>query len=446
MKFKDKKSYSQSGAAELVMVLVAATIGGMIMLNSSSIITRVQNQNRNTNQVAGAADLKGEIETFLSVDANCAANFNIVPAGANTFLNTDIVDAGGTGRFDASGTDLYHNGQLKILRWSLEDTGPVLDVAPTERKIVTLNVVLEKQGTSIGPKEIVRKVKMVATKVGGPGTAIASCRALIGAESDLWVRSISGTDIYNTNTGNIGIGTSAPTAKLHVTDATTGIGNILIADALTLAGTPANSGFNITAGDMGVGGNLSHFGSLGIGVAAPTVAFDVLGNMLVTGNKAVATTTTVGGFIAQGNTSIGGSLSVSGAAWLQSLIVNGTTSLGGASIFRGTGQISGPLTTGSSVSVNSASFASAGNDLQVNGRLDVTGNLNSTSASVTTSMCIGGDCITTFALQNCPSGTIERINEDGTLVCAQSTCGANSYVQGLTGTSSPTCRRRWRWG
>lgn len=300
MKNFKKISSSQSGAAELMMVLVAAVVGGIIMMNGSSMITRVQKQNQNTNQVQGAADLKGEIEQFLSQTANCNANFQVVPAGANTYLTDSLENASGTEIFKADGSAnaTYHNGQLKILRWSLEDTGPVLDTVPTERKIVTLNIVMEKSGESTGPKEIVRRIKMIATKVGGPGSAIANCQAIVGSENDLWVKTVSGTDIYNTNTGNVGIGTNNPTAKLHVTNTVPADGDISLGQGLNLSGTPANSGFVIAAGNMGVGQNLTHQGRVGIGVATPSVAFDVLGNMLVTGNKSVTNTTTVGSFIA----------------------------------------------------------------------------------------------------------------------------------------------------
>jgi N-acetylneuraminic acid mutarotase len=77
----------------------------------------------------------------------------------------------------------------------------------------------------------------------------------------------SGANIYNTNTGNVGIGTPTPAEKLHV------IGNAIISGTLTagsISGTftgTINAG-NISSGQFGAntgGGNYSFPGNVGIG-------------------------------------------------------------------------------------------------------------------------------------------------------------------------------------
>lgn len=114
---------------------------------------------------------------------------------------------------------------------------------------------------------------------------------------ELWKR--NGTDIYNDNIGNVGIGTDSPTAELEVagqvkiTGGIPGTGKVLTSDATGLASWTTAG--NILAGTSGQtlrhngtvwAGNSNLFNNgtnVGIGTASPGAKLEVAGQVKITG-------------------------------------------------------------------------------------------------------------------------------------------------------------------
>lgn len=98
---------------------------------------------------------------------------------------------------------------------------------------------------------------------------------------------ISGTNIYNTNSGNVGIGTSAPTYKLHVNGSlyTSGLYTGSISGLTSVA--VANSILRISGGDLAIsdltylkanGNIIVNSGNIGVGTSNPLARLHLYGN------------------------------------------------------------------------------------------------------------------------------------------------------------------------
>jgi hypothetical protein len=122
------------------------------------------------------------------------------------------------------------------------------------------------------------------------------------------VWAVSGTSIYNTNTGNVGIGTNAPAARLDILggnwDTASTEGDLRIGDATYRlkigvatggggaghATIAAQGGVNLLS--LGAGTTLATqraltitgAGNVGIGTASPAAKLDVNGNTILRGN------------------------------------------------------------------------------------------------------------------------------------------------------------------
>ena len=139
---------------------------------------------------------------------------------------------------------------------------------------------------------------------------------IIFVTTDLYAQqwTTSGSNIYNSNTGNVGVGSTSPLEKLHVQN-----GNVLISDnsfATYLLGTLKFSTTTYNYAWAGLSGNtngqgwdqvdllfytafgapsekmrlMANTGYLGIGTSTPAAKLDVNGNIFSNGKIAIGTT------------------------------------------------------------------------------------------------------------------------------------------------------------
>jgi len=123
-----------------------------------------------------------------------------------------------------------------------------------------------------------------------------------------WI--VSGTNIYNSNTGNVGVGTTVPTSKFHIAgtaliengtlDISDNVPTVKLKDGSTLlgflkiqSGGDLHLGTYVTSNPTGrvmfdIEGSskmtLDHNGDLGIGTISPNYKLDVRGDMYADGN------------------------------------------------------------------------------------------------------------------------------------------------------------------
>ncbi len=190
-------------------------------------------------------------------------------------------------------------------------------------------------------------------------------------DSSKW--KINGNDIYNKNTGNVGIGTATPTAQLHTTGSIRfqGVGtnaantNILTTDAAgnvttrtlstfptTIDSTTANNGLTLTGKNIQLGGNL---------IQATTIA--TAGNALnITGLTAGAATDS----LVTVNTTTGKINRINSATLNK---IDSTTSSNGLTLVGKDVRLGGNLTQATTITNNtfSLTIATAGTALNITG-------------------------------------------------------------------------------
>lgn len=112
---------------------------------------------------------------------------------------------------------------------------------------------------------------------------LASWQTPSGGGTSPWT--ISTNDISNNNSGNVGIGTSSPNAKLHINgsfrlvDGTQGAGKVLTSDANGVASWQTASGGSSQWTTSGNNIYSNNSGNVGIGVSSPLEKLHITGNL-----------------------------------------------------------------------------------------------------------------------------------------------------------------------
>ncbi len=119
------------------------------------------------------------------------------------------------------------------------------------------------------------------------GTMVWTDPTTIATDDD-WT--VSGNDIYNANTGNVGVGTANPTSKFEVN------GDIEISGSRLHVGSNGNVGVGTSSpssklevdGDIEISGSRLHVnsnGNVGVGTSSPSSKFEVNGDVEISGSR-----------------------------------------------------------------------------------------------------------------------------------------------------------------
>jgi len=193
-----------------------------------------------------------EINGILSDPAKCLATLGSTASPTN--INGKYYTTA-SGSAPANG---YGNSGLKITSYTLSGTAPdgVLNIAYQNKNILK---------GSTGSPTVSKKINMYIE--GAPG-AVTKCRSLSTSTTDIWSHG-TGSNIYY-SVGNVGIGTTAPLAKLHVNAntnqnfwvvsnsngndiASIGIASVNDANTVYQPMTFLANRFNFTNGNVGIG-------------------------------------------------------------------------------------------------------------------------------------------------------------------------------------------------
>ena len=411
---------SERGSAQLTMVLVAAAIGGVVMLSNIAMFTEIGKSNRNASQVAAAGSLQKGIEGLLKEIPNCVANFQGMRLDG-TRRTTDLVTSAGAIAFDTDGGTTYENGMLLLRSYSLTQEG-VIRTTPNYEVFARLNLEMEKTGQTVGATMVRKSVRMLAV-LSGPGGTIQSCYGVFGGENIIWSR--SDDNIFQTDLSNkVGIGTTDPAELFSVGP---NRGNFRVnseGDVLVTGGTDGRWGLYT--------GGTERLAVTSTGVVT-SIAPMTFSNDPPRSPRARLS-------VNSGNVEINTSnLTSYPANWGDGLHTWDVYAEGTVAVGRNGNQAAYMNTSGNGYFSNSLGIRRAPSAAY---SLDVSGQTRSDQ------FCIGGSCRTTFAEQSCAAGQVPiRLRVDGTIECASTAsrlddalnCPNNTYFAGMSG-SSPICR------
>jgi len=184
------------------------------------------------------------------------------------------------------------------------NSSAILDVTAADKGMLVPRVAIANLNTAAPVTAPVESLLVynttVATGIGfhyWDGSKWTPLAGAAGLDTD-WT--VSGNDMYNANTGNVGVGTTTPTVLLHIdgtapairlVSGTEAAGLVLITDASGHAnwGTPSlDTDWTISGNDM-YNGNT---GNVGIGTTAPVEPFHVVSDRILlesTGNTVLRT-------------------------------------------------------------------------------------------------------------------------------------------------------------
>jgi len=184
------------------------------------------------------------------------------------------------------------------------NSSAILDITAVDKGVLVPRVAITNLNTAAPVAAPVESLLVYNTTVASgvgfhywDGTKWVPLGGAAGLDTD-WT--ISGNDMYNANTGNVGVGTTTPSVLLHIEDSAPAIrlvsgieaaGLVLITDASGNAnwGTPSlDTDWTVVGNDM-YNGNT---GNVGIGTTAPIEPFHVLSDRILlesTGNAVLRT-------------------------------------------------------------------------------------------------------------------------------------------------------------
>ncbi len=215
---KNIDSIRSNGGFGLIEIMVAL---GLIAIMSGALLS-ISNHSigvsQNAQQDVEITMFQYDAYSLLRSSTACLASLNGFTANdtGGAFSNpTQIRRADNTVAY-ATGSS-FSNGKLVIQEMRLGSFTADDAVANPDIGKALLQITIRKEGIPIGPREVVRNVRLQVTR--DPTTKIIGSCVSSGGSKEIWTQNLDNTIYYNG--GNVGIGVVAPAFKFHLLDDTT---------------------------------------------------------------------------------------------------------------------------------------------------------------------------------------------------------------------------------